>query len=65
MQLEVISAETSLFAPPDEVERLKSVCFQVHRRLMTGQPGKRMRAYYKHQNSTVKYIMTADCVSVG
>lgn len=27
--VEVINPETSLFAPPDEVERLKSVCFQV------------------------------------
>ncbi len=27
--VEVINAKTSLFAPPDEEERLKSVCFQV------------------------------------
>lgn len=55
---DVINAEISLFAPPDELERLKSVCFQVQRRLMTGQPGERMRAYYKHRNSTVKHIRT-------
>lgn len=58
LQLEVISAETSLFAPPDEVERLKSVCFQVQRRLMTGQPGKRQVP--KLHSKT--YYDIADCV---
>ncbi len=27
--VEVINAETSLFTPPDEEKRFKSVCFQV------------------------------------